>query len=288
MAGVTMEESLNNQNKAIVLEAFDTLFNRRDYAAAERFWSPDYVQHSAHIEPGRDGLFNLIRSLPNTLHYENALILAAGDYVMLHGRFSGNGRFRAWIAADIVRMENGRLAEHWDVLQDEATREESKSGLPMFGTSFAEPEHEYAPAASASSLTVEEARRIVAPLYDALNQPGKKDVAALLAKASNPDYRSYSTNEDWLTRDQLTEVFKTIGSVTPDLRWTIKDIQTFGDQIVVRGEATGTPVRDFWGAKPTGKSFKTMAIDVFTVKNGKLASAYHVENWMTALQQISG
>lgn len=278
----------NERNKQLVLEGFDTLFNKRDYAGAEKFWSPDYIQHSAHIEPGRDGLFNLRRSLPNTLRYENALILAEGDYVMLHGRFSGNGRSRAWIAADIVRMENGRLAEHWDVLQDEATQEESKSGLPMFGISFAEPDCQPTTAAPASSLTVEEARRIVAPLYDALNQPGKKDVAALLAKATNPDYRSYSTNEDWLTRDQLAEVFKTMGSVTPDLRWTIKDIQTFGDQIVVRGEATGTPVGRFWGAQPNGKSFKTMAIDIFTVKNGKLASAYHVENWMTALQEIGG
>ena len=136
------------------------------------------------------------------------------------------------------------------------------------------------------SLTVEDARRIVAPLYEALNEPAKKDVAALLAKAANPDYRSYSTNEDWLTRDQLAGVFEAIGSAVPDLRWTIKDIQTFRDQIVVRGEATGTPAGEFWGAKPTGKSFKTMAIDIFTVKNGKLASAYHVENWMTALQQI--
>jgi predicted ester cyclase len=174
-----------------------------------------------------------------------------------------------------------------DVLQDEATKEESKSGLPMFGTSFAEPDHQPALAATASSLTVEEARRIVAPLYDALNEPSKKDVAALLAKAANPDYRSYSTNEDWLTRDQLADVFKMLGSAVPDLRWTIEDIQTFGDQIVVRGEATGTPTRELFGAKPTGKSFKTMALDLFTVKNGKLASAYHVENWMTALQQIS-
>jgi predicted ester cyclase len=107
-----------------------------------------------------------------------------------------------------------------------------------------------------------------------------------LAKATNPDYRSYSTNEDWRTREQLTEVFKTLGSVIPDLSWTVKDIQTFGDQIVVRGEAAGTPVLEFWGAKPTGKTFKTMSVDVFTVKNGKLSSAYHVENWMTALQQI--
>ena len=279
-----MDMKSAEESKTLVLKAFDTLFNKRDYAKAAEFWSETYIQHSAHIEPGRDGLFNLIRSLPDTLRYENALILAEGDYVMLHGRFSGHGRPRAWIAADIVRLEGGRLAEHWDVLQDEATKEESKSGLPMFGTSFAEPG--YQPAPGAAPLTIEEARTIVAPLYEALNEPAKKDVAALLAKATNPDYRSYSTNEDWLTRDQLAEVFKMLGSAVPDLRWTIEDIQTFADQIVVRGKATGTPKGELWGAKPTGKSFNTMAIDIFTVKNGKLASAYHVENWMGALEQI--
>jgi predicted SnoaL-like aldol condensation-catalyzing enzyme/ketosteroid isomerase-like protein len=279
-----MDMKSAEESKALVLKAFDTLFNKRDYAKAAEFWSETYIQHSARIEPGRDGLFNLIRSLPDTLRYENARILAEGDYVMLHGRFSGHGRPRAWIAADIVRLEGGRLAEHWDVLQDEATKDESKSGLPMFGTSFAEPG--YQPAPGAAPLTIEEARTIVAPLYEALNEPAKKDVAALLAKATNPDYLSYSTNEDWLTRDQLAEVFKMLGSTVPDLRWTIEDIQTFGDQIVVRGKATGTPKGELWGAKPTGKSFNTMAIDIFTVKNGKLASAYHVENWMGALEQI--
>jgi predicted SnoaL-like aldol condensation-catalyzing enzyme len=125
-----------DQNKALVLEAFDTLFNKRDYEAAARFWSDTYIQHSAHIEPGRDGLFNLIRSLPETLRYEHGLIMAEGDYVIVHGRFSGDGRPAAFIAADIVRIEEGRLAEHWDVLQDEATKPESKSGLPMFGAKF--------------------------------------------------------------------------------------------------------------------------------------------------------
>jgi predicted ester cyclase len=137
-----------------------------------------------------------------------------------------------------------------------------------------------------AALTIEQARTIVAPLYEALNQPAKKDVTALLAKAANPDYRSYHTNEEWLTRDQLGDVFKTIGASVPDLRWTIEDIQAVGNQIVVRGKATGTPKGELWGAKPTGKSFSTMAIDIFTVENGKLASAYHVENWVGALQQI--
>jgi len=270
------------QNKKLVLEAFDTLFNKRDYAAAEKFWSPKYIQHSAHIEPGREGLFGLVKKLPDSLNWMHGLILAEDEFVIVHSRYSGSGWPAPWVVADIVRIENGVLAEHWDVIQDEATKEQSKSKLPMFGTSFAKSETQPA----ATPLTITEARTVVASLYDALNRPSKKDVAALLAKACNPDYRSYGSNQDWLSRDQLAEVFEMIGSAVPDLRWTIKDIQTFGDQIVVRGEASGTPTGELFGAKPTGKSFKTMALDLFTVKDGKLASCYHVENWMTALEQI--
>ena len=123
-------------NKALVLQAFDTLFNNRDYAAAERYWSPHYIQHSAHIAPGREGLFDLIKSLPPTLKYEAGVIVAGGDFVMVHGRFSGFGAPVNWIAADIVRLQDGILVEHWDVIQDEATQEQSKSGLPMFGDNF--------------------------------------------------------------------------------------------------------------------------------------------------------
>jgi predicted SnoaL-like aldol condensation-catalyzing enzyme len=123
-------------NKALVIEAFDTLFNKRDYGAAEKFWSPEYIQHSAHIEPGREGLFNLIKKLPATLKWTRGIILAEDDFVIVHGRYSGHGLPAPWIVADIVRLENGVLAEHWDVIQDEATREQSKSGNPMFGNKF--------------------------------------------------------------------------------------------------------------------------------------------------------
>jgi hypothetical protein len=84
-----MTTKTEESNKALVLEAFDTLFNKRDYEAAARFWSPSYIQHSAHIEPGREGLFNLVRALPPTLKYEPGVIAASGDYVIVHGRFSG-------------------------------------------------------------------------------------------------------------------------------------------------------------------------------------------------------
>jgi monoterpene epsilon-lactone hydrolase len=135
-------------NKTLVIEAFDTLFNRRDYFGAEAFWSPDYIQHSAHIAPGRSGLFDLVKSLPAELRYEHQLVVADGDHVILHGRFSGHGQPANWIVADVVRIADGKLAEHWDVIQDEADRAQSQSGLPMFGAAFPATR----PPASASQL----------------------------------------------------------------------------------------------------------------------------------------
>ena len=131
-----MASEFEEKNKALVLRAFDTLFNKRDYAAAEQFWSPQYIQHSAHIAPGRKGLFDLVKSLPPSLKYEAGTIVAEGNSVIVHGRFSGFGAPANWIAADILRIESGLLVEHWDVIQDEATEEQSKSGAPMFGKTY--------------------------------------------------------------------------------------------------------------------------------------------------------
>src|ERR1700739_741658 len=93
------------QNKKLVLEAFDTLFNKRDYAAAEKFWSPNYIQRSAHIPPGRDGLFNLARPSPPALKYERGRIVAEAHFVIVHGKYSNTGLPVNWIIADIVRIE---------------------------------------------------------------------------------------------------------------------------------------------------------------------------------------
>ena len=133
-----MSSQSTSTNKELVLRAFDTLFNKRDYPAAEKLWSRGYIQHSAHIPPGRDGLFNLVKSIPSTLRYEPGEIVAENDLVIVHGRYSGIGQPANWIVADIVRIKDGVLAEHWDVIQDEATRATSKSGLPMFGDKFME------------------------------------------------------------------------------------------------------------------------------------------------------
>jgi predicted SnoaL-like aldol condensation-catalyzing enzyme len=131
-----MDTATETTTKALVLVAFDTLFHKRDYAAAMQYWSPKYVQHSAHIAPGRDGLFNFVKTAPSLLKYEPGLIGAEGDYVFVHGRLSGTGRARNWIAADILRIEDGVIAEHWIVVQDEVAEADSKCGLPMFGERF--------------------------------------------------------------------------------------------------------------------------------------------------------
>ena len=80
----------------------------------------------------------VVESSPATLKYESVVVAAEAHFVIVHGRYSGNGRPKSWIAADILRIVDGVLVEHWDVLQDEASQAESKSGRPMFGDSFTE------------------------------------------------------------------------------------------------------------------------------------------------------
>ena len=130
-----MPEATQEKNKALLLEGFEVLFNQRNYEAAKRYWSPNYIQHSAHIPPGREGLFNLVKGLPPEMKYENGRIMAEGDYVMAHGRYTRPDGPN-WVVVDVMRIKDGIFEEHWDVIQDEATKEQSKSGLPLFGTKF--------------------------------------------------------------------------------------------------------------------------------------------------------
>jgi predicted SnoaL-like aldol condensation-catalyzing enzyme len=132
---IVMKQFSPSQNKAIVIEAFDTLFNRHDTQKAERFWSPDYIQHSALVPAGRDGLFSTILNAPE-LQYEHQLALAEGDFVMIHGRFSHIGQAANWIVVDICRLQDGILVEHWDVIQDEVGQAASAGGHAMFGNAF--------------------------------------------------------------------------------------------------------------------------------------------------------
>ncbi|WP_233800940.1 nuclear transport factor 2 family protein [Paraburkholderia sp. HP33-1] len=130
-----MTTTLEEKNTALVLDALDTLFNRKDYDKAAQFWSESYVQHSRHVPAGRDGLFGLVRSAGD-LRFEYDMVAANGDFVWVHSRYTSSATPAALIAVDILRIEDGKLVEHWDVLQDEPTRAESAGGYPMFGNTF--------------------------------------------------------------------------------------------------------------------------------------------------------
>ena len=130
-----MTTASEEKNTALVLEALETLFNRKDYEKAARFWSDTYVQHSRHVPAGREGLFGLVRSLSD-IRFEYDMVIAKDDFVWVHSRYTSSATPAALIAVDILRIEDGKLVEHWDVLQDEPKRSESAGGYPMFGNTF--------------------------------------------------------------------------------------------------------------------------------------------------------
>jgi predicted ester cyclase len=139
----------------------------------------------------------------------------------------------------------------------------------------------------AQSMTVEQARKQVAPFYEMLNQPATKDIKALSEQALSPDWKSYSSETDFKGRDGFVAQVGGFGKLIPDLKWDIKDVMVDGNRIIVRSEASGTPVAPFFGVPPSGKSFKIMTIDIHTIKDGKAITAHHVEDWAGAIRQLS-
>jgi predicted ester cyclase len=141
--------------------------------------------------------------------------------------------------------------------------------------------------AQAQGLTIDQGRAAVASFYDALNEPAKKDVAALVTDATTADWLSCGGNESCYSRDQVIAAIVARGKTVPDLKWRIVDLLVSGNQVIVRGEATGTPSGPFMGVQPAGKSFRLMSIDVHTIANGKMVRSYHVEDWMGAVRQLA-
>ncbi len=137
-------------------------------------------------------------------------------------------------------------------------------------------------------MTRDQARALIAPFYDALNNPASKDVRALIEGLASPDWRSFSGETVSKGRDEFIQQVMGFGKLLPDLAWDIKSVFADGDTIIVRSEASGTPAADFMGIPHAGKRFAIMAIDVHTVGDGKLLRAHHVEDWASALRQLKG
>ena len=135
-------------------------------------------------------------------------------------------------------------------------------------------------------LTIEHARAVVAPFYDALNQPASKNVRALIESAAAPDWRSFAGEAASKSREEFIQQVIGFGKLIPDLAWHIKEVFVDGDRIIVRSEARGTPAGDFMGVAHSGKSFAIMTLDVHAVAAGKLVRAHHVEDWASAIRQL--
>jgi len=143
-------------------------------------------------------------------------------------------------------------------------------------------------AASAQSLTEAQARAVIAPWYSLFNQPVQGDMKTLQEQVLTADYEScwgYLPGECW-GRDASIKVVGGFAKSIPDMKFEIKEVLVAGDRVIVRGEVTGTPAADLFGVPHSGKSFRIMAIDIQTVRDGKIARTYHLENWLSALGQL--
>jgi len=146
----------------------------------------------------------------------------------------------------------------------------------------------HAPAASAQILTEAQARAVIAPWYSLFNVATRGDVKSIQEQVLTTDYEScagYLPGECW-GRDTSIKVVGNFAKSIPDMKFDIKEVLVSGDRVIVRGEVTGTPAGELFGVPHTGKSFRIMAIDIQTIKDGKIAKTYHMENWLSALGQL--
>jgi ketosteroid isomerase-like protein len=142
--------------------------------------------------------------------------------------------------------------------------------------------------ASAQNLTEAQARAIIAPCYSLFNVATRGDVKSIQEQVLTSDYEScagYLPGECW-GRDTSIKVVGNFATSIPDMKFDIKEVLVAGDRVIVRGEVTGTPAGELFGVPHSGKSFRMMAIDIQTIRDGKIAKTYHMENWLSALGQL--
>ena len=118
-------------NKELVKTAMTALFVNRDLSALDKYWGTEYIQHNPHIASGHEAIKNIISGLGSDFKYEPGLVLEDGDFVVIHGRYTGWGP-KPMLAADYFKVQDGKLVEHWDVMQEEVPLEQTAAKTAMF------------------------------------------------------------------------------------------------------------------------------------------------------------
>lgn len=140
----------------------------------------------------------------------------------------------------------------------------------------------------ASSLWASDRDRVMA-FYDLLSNPGAKAQVTAFMSATDENWESvgnYSGKNK--TRDAFLGQVGGFGKLIPDLEWAVQDVHEAGNFFTVRSRATGTPVGPMFGVDGQGRGFDIMTIDIHEVADGKIVRTFHVEDWASALQQLSG
>jgi predicted ester cyclase len=140
---------------------------------------------------------------------------------------------------------------------------------------------------SATSLTYDHARAIIMPFYEVMNRPTAEN-AEVLRRSTSPQWVGCSDGKSCLSRDQVVAHVRERGKAIPDFTWAIQDIIVSNNTVVVRGEATGTPVSSFMGLPVTGRSFRIMSVDIHVIENGKIARTHYIKDWASAARQLGG
>jgi hypothetical protein len=139
-----------------------------------------------------------------------------------------------------------------------------------------------------TQLTEDQARAAITPWYSLFNLATRGDVKAIQEQILTEDYEScagYLPGECW-GRDTSIKVVSSFATTIPDMKFEIKEMLVAGDRVIVRGEVTGTPSGELFGVPHSGKSFRMMAVDIQTIRDGKICKTFHMENWLSAIGQF--
>jgi predicted SnoaL-like aldol condensation-catalyzing enzyme len=122
-------------NIKAVLELYEKALNQHDFEGAAKYLGPRYIQHNPFAEDGAEGLKKFIEWRKQKFPQSKSVIkraFADGDYVILHVHSVREPGSVGVAIVDIYRMENGKVVEHWDVIQDVPEDSKTKNGNGMF------------------------------------------------------------------------------------------------------------------------------------------------------------